>query len=699
MAETLEQKMIRLSSTITTLGSFKNLVNSLTAAQIASVSTAGWGICLKNLATLSSDSGANLPSVISAVSSLMSKGGARISAVDLGAALVNLSDNNSRALGAINSIFQYITPTQAAAIPKTDLGLCLQNIAYLSYPAVGIPHNAIGSTVEALMSRSGAYLASSNLKYSLTVVAYNHALSAFDSMIKYMTGTQINEITTLDSASWSNLATYIGGAASDVAITSTALEFTTRSFMGRVGARLSPLAAGYLINSFVANGEFSAFRAVLDYLTTAQKEGLTGLSSPLNTLTGGDIAGTTREERVEATQLFMLKLGYRLTSAELSQAIYQCAVYGNVDGLEAVTARLTQAQIDGMDYTTSGKIHSAIYYAATGGAFDPRQTPAQAAEAVDLIMSKLGPKTQIESQATALRYFLKDLTTAIDDNIAGVDAVLSNITVAQFAALKEDITWGGKAQIDSLIATGSILGNFDATETINGRAAPDRIYALGGNDLVNGGGGNDNIFGDGGDDTLNGGLGNDSLKGGLGNDKLNGDAGNDTLSGGLGNDTLAGGDGIDNLYGGAGNDTLNGEAGDDRFRYTRGSGLDTVTDTSGIADVLQMGGGYIHTDQLWITRDAGTANLRLGIIGTAEGVVIKNWYDSTDSTVTTTTNDNIEVINSYASDGITAQRLVRGDANLAALITAMAGMTKPTTSEMTQAYHDALDNLIAAAWN
>tara|TARA_R110002020_G_scaffold224599_1_gene434185 strand:+ start:64704 stop:65297 length:594 start_codon:yes stop_codon:yes gene_type:complete len=86
------------------------------------------------------------------------------------------------------------------------------------------------------------------------------------------------------------------------------------------------------------------------------------------------------------------------------------------------------------------------------------------------------------------------------------------------------------------------------------------------------------IAGTGGNDTLNGTEGRDLIKGRAGKDKLNGLAGNDTLNGGGGADILDGGPGNDVLIGGAGNDTLTGGAGKDTYRFTKGWGMDVVTD-------------------------------------------------------------------------------------------------------------------------
>jgi len=76
--------------------------------------------------------------------------------------------------------------------------------------------------------------------------------------------------------------------------------------------------------------------------------------------------------------------------------------------------------------------------------------------------------------------------------------------------------------------------------------------------------------------------------GSLGNDSLSGGAGNDFLQGDTGDDTLNGGDGNDVLTDFTGNDVLNGEAGNDRYVLFLNHGANTITDTDGEADVLDL---------------------------------------------------------------------------------------------------------------
>jgi len=132
-------------------------------------------------------------------------------------------------------------------------------------------------------------------------------------------------------------------------------------------------------------------------------------------------------------------------------------------------------------------------------------------------------------------------------------------------------------------------------DQITGTSGADTIYALGGDDSVQGGDGlgqrlqllhlpppvlgvvveaigRVDAFARGvlglqsggrGDDLIKGGLGADSVKGGGGADKTYGGEGNDQAGGGPGNDTFYGGAGNERLSGGEGEDVIHGGPGDD----------------------------------------------------------------------------------------------------------------------------------------
>src|SRR5215212_438637 len=131
-------------------------------------------------------------------------------------------------------------------------------------------------------------------------------------------------------------------------------------------------------------------------------------------------------------------------------------------------------------------------------------------------------------------------------------------------------------------------------DQITGTMGVDQIYALGGDDSVQGGDGlgqrlqslhlppvlgvvveaisradtfASNVLGlrsgARGDDLIKGGLGADYVKGGSSADKMYGGDGNDKMGGWTGNDIFFGGAGNDRLSGGDGADEIHGEEGDD----------------------------------------------------------------------------------------------------------------------------------------
>ena len=92
-----------------------------------------------------------------------------------------------------------------------------------------------------------------------------------------------------------------------------------------------------------------------------------------------------------------------------------------------------------------------------------------------------------------------------------------------------------------------------------------------GNNLEVGTSAADRIFGLGGIDLLRGSSGNDTIEGGDGPDSLYGDQGNDTILGGTGDDLIRGGRGDDTLDGGAGRDMIRADLGDDWIDGSEGA--------------------------------------------------------------------------------------------------------------------------------
>ncbi|MFZ0267373.1 cadherin domain-containing protein [Caulobacter sp.] len=177
----------------------------------------------------------------------------------------------------------------------------------------------------------------------------------------------------------------------------------------------------------------------------------------------------------------------------------------------------------------------------------------------------------------------------------------------------DDILYGGDGD--------DALAGEDGGDRLEGGAGKDLLSGGAGNDEVLGGVGDDQLTGDDGDDRLYGGDGLDTLGGGEGADLLQGEAGDDKLVGGAGNDQLFGGDGNDLLVGEAGNDMLDGGAGDDTFGFDANSGADWIIDAAG-ANRVVIGG--VASDRIWLTRSG--EDLRIAVIGGTTAITVSGFY-------------------------------------------------------------------------
>ncbi len=130
------------------------------------------------------------------------------------------------------------------------------------------------------------------------------------------------------------------------------------------------------------------------------------------------------------------------------------------------------------------------------------------------------------------------------------------------------------------------------------------------------------ITGTTGDDQLSGTNINDTITGLSGNDLIVSGAGNDTLDGGTGIDTLEGGDGADTLMGRAGNDALYGGNGNDSYVFNIGDGIDTITDSSTVAEGNKITFGQgITAQSLAFAINGNILTINIGANGDAINLV------------------------------------------------------------------------------
>ena len=130
----------------------------------------------------------------------------------------------------------------------------------------------------------------------------------------------------------------------------------------------------------------------------------------------------------------------------------------------------------------------------------------------------------------------------------------------------------GLALINAAAPAGSVYCTA-GDDIRDGTLVRDVMFALDGDDSLNGLDGNDLLSGGTGKDTLSGGGGADRLFGQTGKDLLQGGLGVDYLSGGLDGDDLYGNEAADTLIGGAGADTLFGGSGLDCFVFAAADGI------------------------------------------------------------------------------------------------------------------------------
>ncbi|MEJ0060772.1 MAG: cadherin domain-containing protein [Terricaulis sp.] len=240
-------------------------------------------------------------------------------------------------------------------------------------------------------------------------------------------------------------------------------------------------------------------------------------------------------------------------------------------------------------------------------------------------------------------------TATVEDTISGIENILGSEIAGgdelrgdgvanRIAGLGGADLIYGEAGDDTLIGgegvdtieggaeNDGIAGDADA-DTLRGQDGDDQVSGGDGNDIIEGGAGADLLDSGAGDDNVKGGADNDSILGGDGNDLLYGGvntasaSGDDLVDGGAGNDILRGEDGADTLVGGAGNDYMLGGSGDDTYVFNAGDGVDDIEDTAGVNFVVLKGAA---AESLWLARVNN--DLRIGVIGTADAITLKNFY-------------------------------------------------------------------------
>ena len=329
----------------------------------------------------------------------------------------------------------------------------------------------------------------------------------------------------------------------------------------------------------------------------------------------------------------------------------------------------------------------------------------------------------------AMRGGAGDDTFAVDSVL---DIVIENIDEGA-DTVRSSVTYTLSANVENLDLVGTIVINGTGNELDNeligngasnmlmGKAGNDRLDGKKGADMLNGGSGDDIYEVDNagdivtenlneGSDTvisslsytlgvnlenlvLSGssaiiGIGNAANNRIVGSDVANslwGRGGNDVFFGGSGADSLYGEAGDDWLDGGKGRDMLVGGTGNDTYMLGRGYKKDSVVEndsTAGNIDIVQFLSG-ISADQIWFQHVGN--NLEASIIGTADKLVIQDWYLGSA----------YHIEQFKTADGLTLL-----DSRVENLVTAMAAFSPPGAGQTTLplAYEPTLDPVITAFW-
>jgi Ca2+-binding RTX toxin-like protein len=312
----------------------------------------------------------------------------------------------------------------------------------------------------------------------------------------------------------------------------------------------------------------------------------------------------------------------------------------------------------------------------------------------------------------------RTLSGTAPSNWQSTDDILIIATDAMGQQAQTSMAIVGASAVNGTASSDDLFGT-SYSDALFGYDGNDRMDGRGGADFLYGGKGNDNYTVDQSDDqvieltgegtdtvsstvtyalgdhvenlTLNGtrainATGNAAanvLRGNGAANTLWGLGGADQLDGGAGNDRLYGGDGDDQLTGGTGLDHLEGGDGSDTYLMAYGYGSDTIMETStleGDHDVARFSG--IAHDRLWLSRQSGSDDLVISVLGTEDALVVSNWFLG-------------EV---YQVETLQANGLQLDASDVQTLLTAMEQLGKTSLDPLTPEQLQTLQPALASAW-
>ncbi len=344
MPTSLETKLLNLSLNHQ-FALLNSTIKALTPTEIATISNPVANTLLDNL-TFSYTSPSPIDAQIAVTTRiLMSTLGSKTDAIHIENAMFNFSGHHNWA--ALDALTDYLTPVQKSDITSFTRGTVLSDIVYADLS--GTTDDAqISKVARDFMVKLGNGIAGNYIGNAMEVASKHHNWGALDAITDYLTDAQkagissITRDTVLTNIVYSELP---GSDTTDDAKIATAV----RDLMVKLGSGMTGHALENAMANFSGHHNWAALDAVTDYLTDAQKAGISSFirgDVVLSDIVYADAPGTTDDAQIAAVARdFMVKLGNGIAGNYIGNAIDVVADHGNLKALGSI-----------LDYTTLSKI-------------------------------------------------------------------------------------------------------------------------------------------------------------------------------------------------------------------------------------------------------------------------------------------------------------------------------------------------------